>query len=197
MNKLKLNEIAEIYQGSILTRIKPINQLDEVEADSISMQELSYYVGILDSFDNYTKSKISASKLPSCIFTKQKDIVVGLSSRKAMVIEEERSNKLLLSNFALVRVDVNKLDPYYFCWLLNENLQFQKSLEQKVQGSAHVFILPINKLKESELDLPNINIQRKVGLLYDMYRKRERLDKQIMEKEKLVINYQLNKINKL
>ena len=46
MNKLKLNEIAEIYQGSILTRIKPINQLDEVEADSISMQELSYYVGI-------------------------------------------------------------------------------------------------------------------------------------------------------
>ena len=197
MNKLKLNEIAEIYQGSILTRIKPVNQLDEVEADSISMQELSYYVGILDSFDNYTKSKISASKLPSCIFTKQKDIVVGLSSRKAMVIEEERSNKLLLSNFALVRVDVNKLDPYYFCWLLNENLQFQKSLEQKVQGSAHVFILPINKLKESELDLPNINIQRKVGLLYDMYRKRERLDKQIMEKEKLVINYQLNKINKL
>ena len=197
MNKLKLNEIAEIYQGSILTRIKPINQLDEVEADSISMQELSYYVGILDSFDNYTKSKISASKLPSCIFTKQKDIVVGLSSRKAMVIEEERSNKLLLSNFALVRVDVNKLDPYYFCWLLNENLQFQKSLEQKVQGSAHVFILPINKLKESELDLPNINIQRKIGLLYDLYRKRERLDKQIMEKEKLVINYQLNKINKL
>ena len=164
MNKLKLNEIAEIYQGSILTRIKPINQLDEVEADSISMQELSYYVGILDSFDNYTKSKISASKLPSCIFTKQKDIVVGLSSRKAMVIEEERSNKLLLSNFALVRVDVNKLDPYYFCWLLNENLQFQKSLEQKVQGSAHVFILPINKLKESELDLPNINIQRKIKI---------------------------------
>ena len=197
MNKLKLNEIAEIYQGSILTRIKPVNQLDEVEADSISMQELSYYVGILDSFDNYTKSKISASKLPSCIFTKQKDIVVGLSSRKAMVIEEERSNKLLLSNFALVRVDVNKLDPYYFCWLLNENLQFQKNLEQKVQGSAHVFILPINTLKESELDLPNINIQRKIGLLYDLYRKREHLDKQIMEKEKLVINYQLNKMNKL
>lgn len=197
MNKVKLNEIAEIYQGSILTRIKPANQLDEVETDSISMQELSYYVGILDSFDNYTKSKVSSSKLASCIFTKQKDIVVGLSSRKAMVIEEERSNKLLLSNFALVRVDVNKLDPYYFCWLFNENLQFQKSLEQKVQGSANVFILPINTLKELELDLPNINIQRKVGLLYDLYRKRERLDKQIMEKEKLVINHQLNKINNL
>lgn len=197
MNKVKLNKIAEIYQGNILTRIKPDNQLDEVETDSISMQELSYYVGILDNFDNYTRSKVSASKLHSCIFTKQKDIVVGLSSRKAMVIEEERSNKLLLSNFALVRVDANNLDPYYFCWLFNENLQFQKSLEQKVQGSANVSILPINTLKELELDLPNINIQRKVGLLYDLYRKRERLDKQIMEKEKLVINHQLNKINNL
>ena len=197
MNKVKLNEIAEINQGNILTRIKPVNQLDEVEADSISMQELSYYVGILDSFDNYTKSKVSLSKLSSYIFTKQKDIVVGLSSRKAMVIEEERSNKLLLSNFALVRADMSKLDPYYFCWLLNENLQFQKRLEQKVQGSANVSILPINTLKELELDLPNINIQRKVGLLYNLYRKRERLCKIIMEKENIVMNYHLNKINNL
>lgn len=197
MEKVKLSEIAEIYQGNILTRIKSVNQLDEVEVDSISMQELSYYVGILDNFDNYTKSKVSLSKLTSCIFTKQKDIVVGLSSRKAMVIEEERSNKLLLSNFALVKADVNKLDPYYFCWLFNENLQFQKSLEQKVQGSANVSILPINTLKELEFNLPNINIQRKVGLLYDLYRKKERLSKQIMEKEKLVINYKLNKINNL
>lgn len=197
MNKVRLNEIAEISQGNILTRIKPVNQLDEVEADSISMQELSYYVGVLDNFDNYTKSKVSSSKLSSCIFTKQKDIVVGLSSRKAMVIEEERSNKLLLSNFALVRADISKLDPYYFCWLFNENLQFQKNLEQKVQGSANVSILPINTLKELELDLPNINIQRKVGLLYNLYRKRERLCKIIMEKENIVMNYHLNKINNL
>ncbi len=193
----KLNQIAEIYQGNILTRIKPANKLDEVEFDSISMQELSYYVGIVDNFDNYAKSKVSSSKLLSCIFTKQQDVVVGLSSRKAMVIEENRSKKLLLSNFALVRVDVNKLDPYYFCWLFNENLQFQKLLEQKVQGSANVSILPIKTLKELELELPNIDIQRKVGLIYDLYRRRERLNKQIMQKEKILMNYQLNKINKL
>lgn len=197
MNKVKLNKIAEINQGNILTRIKSDNQLDEVETDSISMQELSYYIGILDSYDNYAKPKVSSSKLSSCIFTKQKDIVVGLSSRKAMVIEEERSNKLLLSNFALIRVDTNKLDPYYFCWLFNENLQFQKKLEQKVQGSANVSILPINSLKELEFDLPNINIQKKIGLLYNLYRKRERLCKILIKKENIMINYYLNKINNL
>lgn len=196
MNKIKLNEIAEICQGNILTRIKPSSQFDEVvELDSISMQELSYYVGISDEFGLFSKSRIAKNKLASCIYTQQKDIVVGLSSRKAMVIEEERAKKLLLSNFVIVRPKENVLDPYYFCWLLNENLQVQKNLEQKVQGSANVSILPINTLKELEINIPNINIQRKIGIIYDLCRRRERLSKIILEKNKIVRNYQLNKIN--
>lgn len=197
MIKVKLCDIAEIYQGNILTRIKPISALDEVEIDTISMQELSYYVGISDDFVSCTKSKISKAKMDSCILTKQNDIIVGLSSRKTMVIEEERSNKLLLSNFATIRLKSELVNPYYLCWLFNENLQFQKYIEQKVQGSANVFILPISMLKDLEIELPSIEIQAKIGELYNLYRQKERKSKQLLEKEKLMINNQLNKIIKL
>ncbi len=198
MKKFKLSEIAEVVQGNILTRIKPNSQFDEtVELDSISMQELSYIVGISNVSDNHGKIKILKNKKDSCVLTRQKDIVVGLSSKKAFVVEEHRSNCLVLSNFALVRInDLNVLDPYYFCWLLNDDLQFHKYIDQKTQGSANVIILSINNLKDIELELPNIDKQRLIGKIYELGRLRDRISQQLFEKTKLVRNYNLMKYNK-
>ena len=197
MKKFKLSEIAEVIQGSILTRIKPDSQFDEtVELDSISMQELSYIVGLSDVSDNHGKIKILKNKKDSCVLTQQKDIVVGLSSKKAFVVDEKRSNSLLLSNFALVRVnDFNVLDPYYFCWLLNENLHFQKYIDQKTQGSANVIILSINNLKDIEIALPDIEKQKLIGKIYELGRLRDRISQQLLEKTKLARNYNLIKFN--
>lgn len=197
MKKFKLSEIAEVIQGNILTRIKPYSQFDEtVELDSISMQELSYIVGLSDISDNHGKIKILKSKKDSCVLTQQKDIVVGLSSKKAFVVDEKRSNSLLLSNFALVRVnDINVLDPYYFCWLLNENLHFQRYIDQKTQGSANVIILSINNLKDIEIALPDIEKQKLIGKIYELGRLRDRISQQLLEKTKLARNYNLMKFN--
>ena len=197
MSRFKLSEIAEITQGNILTRIKPSSQFDEtVEFDSISMQELSYIVGQSDILENTSKVKVLKGKESSCILTKQKDIVVGLSSRKAFVIDETRSNNLLLSNFALIRIlDTNILDPHYFCWLLNEDLQFQKYIDQKMQGSANVIILSINNVKDMELELPSIEKQKIIGEIYELGRQRDRLSKTILKKTSLVRNYLLMDFN--
>ena len=197
MGRFKLSEIADIIQGNILTRIKPSSQFDEiVEFDSISMQELSYIVGQSDILENTTKVKVVKSKESSCVLTKQKDIVVGLSSRKAFVIDETRSNNLLLSNFALIRIrNKNILDPHYFCWLINEDLQFQKYIDQKMQGSANVVILSINNVKNIEIDLPSIDKQRLIGKIYELGRKRDRLSKTILKKTSLVRNYLLMNFN--
>ena len=197
MSRFKLSEIAEITQGNILTRIKPGSQFDEtIEFDSISMQELSYIVGQSDILEKSSKVKVLKEKESSCVLTKQKDIVVGLSSRKAFVIDETRSNNLLLSNFALIRVlDTNILDPYYFCWLLNEDLQFQKYIDQKMQGSANVIILSINNVKDMELELPDIEKQKMIGVIYELGRQRDRLSKTILKKTSLVRNYLLMDFN--
>ena len=197
MSRFKLSEIAEITQGNILTRIKPGSQFDEtIEFDSISMQELSYIVGQSDILEKSSKVKVLKEKESSCVLTKQKDIVVGLSSRKAFVIDETRSNNLLLSNFALIRIlDTNILDPHYFCWLLNEDLQFQKYIDQKMQGSANVIILSINNVKDMELELPDIEKQKMIGVIYELGRQRDRLSKTILKKTSLVRNYLLMDFN--
>lgn len=197
MSRFKLSEIAEITQGNILTRIKPGSQFDEtIEFDSISMQELSYIVGQSDILEKSSKVKVLKEKESSCVLTKQKDIVVGLSSRKAFVIDETRSNNLLLSNFALIRIlDTNILDPHYFCWLLNEDLQFQKYIDQKMQGSANVIILSINNVKDMELELPDIEKQKMIGEIYELGRQRDRLSKTILKKTSLVRNYLLMDFN--
>lgn len=197
MSRFKLSEIAEITQGNILTRIKPGSQFDEtVEFDSISMQELSYIVGQSDILEKSSKVKVLKEKESSCVLTKQNDIVVGLSSRKAFVIDETRSNNLLLSNFALIRIlDTNILDPHYFCWLLNEDLQFQKYIDQKMQGSANVIILSINNVKDMELELPDIEKQKMIGEIYELGRQRDRLSKTILKKTSLVRNYLLMDFN--
>jgi len=197
MSRFKLSEIAEITQGNILTRIKPGSQFDEtIEFDSISMQELSYIVGQSDILEKSSKVKVLKEKESSCVLTKQNDIVVGLSSRKAFVIDETRSNNLLLSNFALIRIlDTNILDPHYFCWLLNEDLQFQKYIDQKMQGSANVIILSINNVKDMELELPDIEKQKMIGEIYELGRQRDRLSKTILKKTSLVRNYLLMDFN--
>lgn len=197
MNKFKLSEIAEIIQGNILTRLKSTSCSDTtIELDAISMQELSYIVGQSDTLENIFKVKILKDKESSCVLTKPKDIVIGLSSRKAFVIDEAHSNKLLLSNFALIRIrDSNLLDPYYFCWLFNEDLRIQKYIGKKTQGSANVMVLSINNVKDIELDLPSIEKQRLIGEIYELGRQRDRISKTILKKTSLVRNYLLIDFN--
>lgn len=198
MANFYLSDLAEVVQGNILTRIKPTSQFDETEEiEAISMQELSYYVGDSDSQNEIVKIKVQKGKSNSFIYTQQKDIVVGLSSRKAMVVEEERSTRLLLSNFVRVRIsDFSKLDPYYFCWLFNENLQFRNENSKYSQGSANVSVLSINELKKTNLELPNINTQRIIGQVYNLGRRKDRISKIILEKEKTVRNVVLIKNSK-
>ena len=95
---VKLEEVGEIVQGAIYTRIKPSNDIDECALlDTISMQELNYTIGNSLTYEKL-ESKVLNSKIASCIFTKEDDVLIGLTMQKAMVITLERSGKLALSN---------------------------------------------------------------------------------------------------
>ena len=128
---VKLEVISEIVQGAIYTRIKSDNSIDECTLlDTISMQELNYTIGNSLTYEKQ-ESKVLNSKISSCTFTKQYDVLVGLTMQKAMVITSERSGKLALSNFAVIRIhDKNVIDPNYLCWLINENSYFKKLIDK-------------------------------------------------------------------
>ncbi len=181
---VRLGDIANISQGSILTRVE---DRSGTPAETISMMELSYYCLQNDSFPETKIVSLNDKSRSKCVFTEKGDVLVGLSSAKAMVIEGPRTNKLVLSNFAVIRInDTNYVDPYYLCWLFNENSGISKTITTLSQGMTRVSVVPLSELKELNIELPGIEEQRKIGKTYDLLRQLTRL-----ERRKSSIRYQL------
>ena len=192
---MNLGELANIVQGSIYTRIKPNSDIDECTLlDTISMQELNSTIGYSNSYE-YLGSKVLNSKLKNCVFTKEFDVVIGLTMQKAMVISKERADKLLLSNFALIQInDTSILDPFYLCWLINESVSFRKKLTMNTQGSA--WVTSLSSIRELEIPLIEIGKQRKIGKLYTMTTNKYKLDKLIADKKEILMKKQIEIIYK-
>lgn len=186
MNK-KLYEISEIAQGSILTRIK--STTGGVIKEAITMQELSFYNNITDDRGEPNLVPIDEKRLENSYFSNKGDVLVGLASGKAMVVEENNKDKLVLSNFVRIRInDLSLVDPYYLCWLLNENKDIIRATSSLTQGSARVSILPLSFIKEIEVKLLPIGKQQIIGQIYDLERKRIRIRRRKEELIKIAQN---------
>lgn len=187
---LKLSELADISLGTILTRVNAEPHDDAVSVETISMQEVSYYVGKTDIKGDVLYSKIRGSKIDTCEFTKINDVVLGLTSRSAMVIDCSRANKLIASNFLKIRIhDTNLLNPTYLCWLINENRSTKNYFENSKQGTAAVSVLKAQDVRELIIDIIPMEEQIKIANFYMKYLEKYRVDKKLAE-----LNFTLNKL---
>ncbi len=187
---LKLSELADISLGTILTRVNAEQHDNAIEAETISMQEVSYYVGKTDIKGDALYSKIKGNKIDSCEFTKLNDIVLGLTSRSAMVIDCSRENKLIASNFLRIRIhDTNLLNPTYLCWLINENQTIKNYFENSKQGTAAVSVLKAQDVRELMIDVIPMCEQNRIANFYMKYLEKYRVDRKLAE-----LNFTLNKM---
>lgn len=183
---MELQHIANIIQGNIPTRIETSIGLS---VETITMQELNYIANVSDDLPVEKKITIQGDKLESYSLTKEKDVVVGLSSGKAIVIESNRANKLILSNLAIIRIkDTEKVDPYYLCWFINSN---KAAIKKMQQGTSAVSIIPLSMLKSFEVELLPIETQRTIGKINELKRQRDRLTHSIETKKTDILTQQL------
>lgn len=183
---MELQHIAYIIQGNISTRIETTIGLSVA---TITMQELNYIANVSDDLPVEKNITIQGEKLESYSLTKEKDVVVGLSSGKAIVIESNRANKLILSNLAIIRIkDMSKVDPYYLCWFINNNRAVIKKMQQ---GTSAVSIIPLSMLKGFEVTLLPIETQRTIGKISELKRQRDRLTHSIETKKTDILTQQL------
>lgn len=186
---MELQDLASIIQGNIQTRIE-VGSGQPVE--TITMQELNYVANVSDELPTEKYITVQDDKLESYSLTKEKDVVVGLSSGKAIVIENQRANKLILSNLAIIRIsDIDKLDPYYLCWFINSSKASLKQLKKIKQANAAVSVIPLNMLKSFEIGLLPIEKQRTIGKINELKRKRDRLTHSIETKKTDILTQQL------
>lgn len=183
---MELQQIANIIQGNIPTRIETTIGLS---VETITMQELNYIANVSDDLPVEKNITIQGDKLESYSLTKEKDVVVGLSSGKAIVIESNRANKLILSNLAIIRIkDTEKVDPYYLCWFINSN---KAAIKKMQQGTSAVSIIPLSMLKSFEVELLPIETQRTIGKINELKRQRDRLTHSIETKKTDILTQQL------
>lgn len=183
---MELQHIANIIQGNIPTRIETTIGLS---IETITMQELNYIANVSDDLPVEKNITIQGDKLKSYSLTKEHDIIVGLSSGKAIVIESNRANKLILSNLAIIRIkDTEKVDPYYLCWFINSN---KAAIKKMRQGTSAVSIIPLSMLKSFEVELLPIETQRTIGKINELKRQRDRLTHSIETKKTDILTQQL------
>ncbi|HIY99094.1 MAG TPA: restriction endonuclease subunit S [Firmicutes bacterium] len=183
---MELKQLASIIQGNIPTRIEVS---EGVSIETITMQELNYIANVSDDLPVEKHIVVQGDKLNTYSLTQNKDVVVGLSSGKAIVIDNKRANRLILSNLAIIRIkDTNLLDPYYLCWLINNN---KAEIRKMQQGTTAVSIIPLSKLKSFDVTLVPIETQRTIGKIDELKRQRDRTTHSIEAKKADVLAQQL------
>lgn len=186
---MELKHLASIIQGNIPTRIEVVNGKS---VETITMQELNYIANVSDDFPAEKYISVLSDKLYTYSLTKEYDVVVSLSSGKAIVIENKRANRLILSNLAIIRLfDMDKVDPYYLCWFINNN---RVAIKKMQQGNTAVSIIPLNMLKNFDITLLPIETQRAIGKISELKRKRDRLTHSIETKKTEILSKKLMQI---
>ncbi len=175
-----LEEIADITQGSILTRIKDTSG---TAFKAFTMQQLSYYINASDTPGLFNEIVVNNDKIGNLCIAKENDILVGLASGKAMKVSKEDDGCVVLSNFIRIRLkDIEKFDPDFICWIFNENLDTQKYFASQTQGSARVSIIPLSFIKCLNVDLIPFEQQKKIGRIYQLQKEKVKL---VLKKENI------------
>lgn len=94
------------------------------------------------------------------------DIVISISLQKATVVSMENEGKILPINFVKVNFKDERLDKTYFLYLMNFNKIVKKCIDRNVQGSGIVQRITLNSLGKIEIELPEMEIQKRIGEVY-------------------------------
>ncbi len=191
---MELEDIAEITQGNILTRIKSTSGM---EFKAFTMQQLSFSINASDSPGLYNKVIVNKERTDNLCLAKENDVLVGLASGKAMKVSKKEEGFLVLSNFIRIRIKDNvQLNPDFLCWIFNENKDILRYFASMTQGTARVSIIPLPFIKCLNIDLLPLNQQMIIGRIYQLKKEKMRIVKQKEEVKSLIIEKKLFEIYK-
>lgn len=174
---MKIDEIAIIKVGQNISRIPD----DELNNNIFyTFDDLNFDLTHID--DEYVKKNKNSQ---SDYFTHRGDIVISFVGTKATVITESNQGKLINQNFAKIIIDESLMDPYYFCYVLNEANQIRKQKFVLMQGSNLPKMTPAI-LKDLHVNLPDLQKQSLIGKAYFNLCKRQYLLKQQSELEEQI-----------
>ena len=151
-----VNDIAKLYLGLNLSRGEssyPANalySLKDLESDLES------------SSGNATANNNSTSN--EFYITKTNDIVMNLTTKTCAIVGRKNEGKILKNAFVKIILDETLVDPWYFCYAINNSTLFKQSISTEVLTIVRP--LSISILGNASIALPSISTQQKIGTIY-------------------------------
>lgn len=195
---MKLEKLGKVNHGLTTSRItaKPDEQQEEIPLFTI--QDLNIEMGSYDLKSEGKTITVSKNNFDKNLLSRENAIVVGLTVHRACVIEKHHVGKIIPSNFAYMYLDESKIDSNYFTWYFNEHPNIKRQLQIAMQGAMGIKALSVQMLRELEIELPSIEIQRKLGKIYELRRRKEKAlyEKNVLEKD-LYKQIMINKLKEV
>lgn len=179
---LKISDIGNVIHGVTLSRVEPKPLEEKMTYSLFTIQELNEELSKF-SIEYYEKKvEVSKEKFDKTYLAKENMVIIGLNSFKSIAVNEKILGKVIPSNFAFIEFDTEKVDPIYFSWYFNEHPDIERQLKIVMQGTI-LRALSVQMLRELNIILPPINVQRKIGRIYVLQKKKEKLlyEKSILE----------------
>lgn len=176
--KMKLNQISEVNFGSVIKtgskgRI-PCLQVANISTDGDLDFDKTYYVVGKIGGDHFL--------LPS------NSIVLPAKGQKfsSALIHEEQSNTFVASSsLFVIQINTSSIIPEYLHWYLNRT-KIKSRLESLSTGS-NISSLSIKELRNLKVEVPGLDIQRKIVELKKMQEKELVLIQRLGQKRKKLI----------
>lgn len=143
---IELGSVSEIVSGFNVARL-PINERDRRYSNA-DFEHDFYRMKLADSSNSIIYRQAS-----------------GSSHMSAAILSDENKDKFISQAFSIMKVNQERLNPWYLCWLLNESKNIEKQFSIRLQGSV-ITRLSAQQLKQVEIALPSMDEQEKIGKLY-------------------------------
>lgn len=181
---LKVADIGNVIHGVTISRIEP-KALEESETYKLfTIQELNEEMSMHPNKIEDKEIEVSKERFDSLYLAKDNMVIIGLTSFKAIAVTHKQVGKVISSNFAFIDLDVNKVEPAYFSWYFNEHSNIEKQLQIAMQGTI-IRALSVQMLRELEIILPPLDVQKAIGKVYALKKRKEKLlyEKNILEEQ--------------
>ncbi|MEH6913932.1 restriction endonuclease subunit S [Priestia megaterium] len=192
---MKLRECAEVTQGVFTNRIETSNlNEDSVQLQLVTLREFNHLLGT-DYRISQEKDRsiyVKKEKIKHEVLTDTESLVLHTLTQKVVWFPPEYQDLLLTNNFMKISFS-KEVDVHFMEWLFNEHPSIQKQIALFTEGSI-ISSLKLSNVKEIELVLPNIEKQRKIGIIARLKKKKSALLKEKDMLEQVFLHHQMVEI---
>lgn len=179
---VQLQEIAEVSIGVLTARENDVFGENEYKLFSIRDYKSDDEYEIIRT-NRYLRDKV----------TKKGDILIRLvAPNKIIYVDEKIENLLVPSQFCIIRVYKEHVNPEFLKWYL-ESDEGKGILAENITGSS-IQKISVTDLRKIAIPIININKQKAIADLINLWNKEKDILQEIMKEKDLLYNNIIEKI---